>query len=77
MVSVSALYLSQTLVVVKLFIANKSHNISNIIWNALSWKTSMAVGIGEIYYQGWVWTVDTRVTYILFVLYSMANFKNN
>ena len=33
----------------------------------------MAVGIGEITSQGCIWTVDTRVTYILFVLVLPAN----
>ena len=28
--------------------ANKNHNIWNIIWNVQGWKTGMFVGLGEI-----------------------------
>ena len=59
---------NQTLIMMKLFIYNKIHNIRSIIFNANFWQTAMAIGIGEINSQGWAWMVDTRVTDTLFVL---------
>ena len=49
MVSGPPLYVNQSIVVVKLDIANKSHDIRNIIFNVRIWKIAVAVVIGEIY----------------------------
>ena len=37
-------------------------------------KTDMIVGTGGKKTQGWIWTVDTRVTCIPFMLEFLANF---
>ena len=74
--SVSDMDINKTLVVRKLSIYNKSHNIRIIIWNAQVWKTGVFVGIGETNYPCWTCTVATRVMDIPFVLTVLTNFKN-
>ena len=72
-----ALYINQTLVMVKLDISNKIHNIKNIISNAQILQTVVSIVIGEIHFQGWIWTVYTRVRCILFVFFFLVNYKIN
>ena len=62
MISGTYLYLNQTILMVELSISNESNNISNIIRNSKSWQIGMFIGKGEIYPQGWIWMLDTRVT---------------
>ena len=72
--SVTDLVLNKTLSVVKLSIANESHNISNIVSDVQIWQTFMMVGIGEINTQGWIWKEATRIMNIFFVLAFLENF---
>ena len=46
----------------KFSIANKKHNIRNIIWNDQSVKNGMFVVRVEKNSQGWICVVDTAVT---------------
>ena len=69
--------MNQTLVMVKLDISNKIHNLGNSISNAQILKTVISVGIGGIHYQSWIWMVDIRVTDILFFKAFLSNFKKD
>ena len=69
-----ALGLNQTIVVLKLDIASKIHNIWNIVYNAKSEQNIIAIVIVEINFQGQICTVDTPVTYIRSVLVLLVNF---
>ena len=57
------------------FSISNEKKIRNIIWNAQGYKTGMFIEIIETNYQGWTWTVATRVTYISCMLAFMSNFK--
>ena len=65
----------QILAVGKLSMINENHNISNITWNLKGWITVMFVGTVEYNSQGWIWMMDTWVTYIFFILASLAKLK--
>ena len=71
--------MNQTLVMVKLDISNKIHNLGNSISNAQILQIVISVGIGGINYQSWISTVSTWVSDILFVLTFLFNdlFNNN
>ena len=62
---------------VKLYLSDDIHNISNSIYNAKMSKTFIVVGIQKINYQGWIWTVATKVMDTLFVLeYLFTNIRS-
>ena len=44
------------------------------MYDALSQKTVIAIGIGEINPQCWIWEMDTWVTEILFMLALLGNY---
>ena len=52
----------------KVSMANKNHNIRNMIWNAQGRKTGIFVGTGETNSPDWIWIVATQVTYFPFGL---------